>query len=81
MNVIKSVPIDSTIATIAEIRPTDLNLFIGKSVPITNNSIIIPSSANAFRVSILWINEKGGVYGPMIIPASIYPITADCFNL
>ncbi len=27
------------------------------------------------------ISEKGGVYGPIIIPANKYPTTIDCFNL
>ena len=43
-----------------EILPTDLNLAIGNSVPITNNSIIIPNSANTFTVSILCIRLNGG---------------------
>jgi hypothetical protein len=58
---ISNVPKDSGSAIITEILPTDLSLAIGNSVPITNNSIIIPNSANMFTVSILRIRLNGGV--------------------
>ena len=60
-NVISIVPNDSTRATMIEILPTDLNLAIGNSVPITNKSIIIPSSAKRLRVLTSCISVKGGV--------------------
>ncbi len=49
-NVISSVPRDSAIPTISDIRPTDLSFVMGNSVPITNKRMIIPSSAKVLIV-------------------------------
>ena len=64
------VVIDSAIATIIDILPTDFNLAIGNSVPITKSNIMIPSSAKIFTVLGSCTRLSGGVYGPIIIPAN-----------
>ena len=79
--VINRVPNDSAIPTIIETLPTDFSLVIGNSVPITNKSMIIPSSASVLIVPTSCIRLNGGVNGPITIPASKYPITIGCFNL
>ena len=61
--------------------PIFLNFSIGNSIPTTNKSKITPISANKFRTSKLRIKLKGGVKGPIIIPAMIYPITMGCLSL
>jgi hypothetical protein len=60
-NTINKVPRDSGIPTMMDVLLTDLSLAIGNSVPMTNRSIIIPSSANTFTVSTLCIKVNGGV--------------------
>ena len=79
--VIIIVPSDSAIPTIIEILPTDFNLVMGNSVPITNKSIIIPSSASVLIVLTSCIRLNGGVKGPITMPANIYPMTMGCFSL
>jgi hypothetical protein len=60
-NTITRVPIDSGIATIIEILPTDLSLAIGNPVPITKSNIIIPNSAKVFKELTFCIKLNGGV--------------------
>jgi hypothetical protein len=55
------VPRDSGIPTMIDVLLTDLSLAIGNSVPMTNKSIMMPSSANTFTVSTLCISVNGGV--------------------
>ena len=59
----------------------DLNFAIGYSVPTANKSSIIPISAIRLTVSMLLTRLNGGVYGPIIIPAMINPITMGCLSL
>lgn len=61
--------------------PIFLNFSIGNSIPTTNKSKMTPISAKRFRTSKLLIRLNGGVKGPIIIPAMIYPITIGCLSL
>ncbi len=68
-NTIIRVPSASDSATTSDTLPIDLSFAIGNSVPTPKRSIMIPSSAIRFMVSMLLTRLKGRVYGPIIMPA------------
>ena len=66
---------------IVALLPIFFRFRMGNYIPTVNSSKIIPISANKFKTSTLLMKLKGGVCGPMIIPAPMYPKISGCFNL
>ncbi|MCY1436738.1 hypothetical protein D9M71_528700 [compost metagenome] len=62
------------------VAPTLNNLRRLNSRPRQNIRNITPSSARVLMVSSSWIRPNGGVCGPMMKPATMYPSTTGCFR-
>jgi hypothetical protein len=75
------VPNASDDAIMKAFFPISRSLDIGNSIPTTKSTNMTPISANRFSTSVLVIRLKGGVYGPIIIPAMMKPMTIGCLSL
>src|SRR5262245_13894077 len=75
------VPNASDDAIIKALFPILRSFAIGNSIPTTKSTNMTQISANRFSTSVLVIRLKGGVYGPIIIPAMMKPMTIGCLSL